>query len=159
MPKTSAVDILQTAGVATVATTAAAAACGALETGSAAAPVNAISHIAWGDGAARRNLVSVKYTGVGSALNAGAMVSWAAFHHVLFKPREGASPLSSLIRGAATAGVAYVVDYYVVPKRLAPGFEKRLSNWSVFMIYAALAAGLAAGERLSRRDSNAADSP
>ncbi len=48
----------------------------------------------------------------------------------------------SLIAGVATAGIAYVVDFYVVPKRLTPGFEKRLSNRSLLGIYAALAAGL-----------------
>ena len=152
MPNNSIVDIMQTAGVATVATTVAVAACGAFESGNAAAPVNAISHIAWGEQAARREAASLKYTGVGSALNAGAMVSWAAFHHRLFKPRERETGLlGSVMRGAATAGIAYVVDYHVVPKRLTPGFEKRLSNWSVFIVYAALAAGLAAGERLARR--------
>ena len=149
-----AVDILKTATVATVATTVATVACGAIENRNPAAPVNAISHIAWGDKAARREAVSGKYTGVGAALNATAMMSWAGFHHWLFKPHNRNSGLvGGLLRGAVTSGIAYVVDYHVVPRRLTPGFEKRLSNRSLLTIYAALAAGLAVGERLAQRGS------
>jgi hypothetical protein len=42
-----------------------------------------------------------------------------------------------------TAG-AYLTDYYLVPKRFTPGFEKRLSGKSLAAIFVALAAGLAA---------------
>lgn len=150
-----ALDILQTASIATVATTAATVACGAIENRNPAAPVNAISHIAWGDKAANREAVSGKYTGVGAGLNAAAMVPWAAVHHMLFRPRNrdggGASAFGALARGAITSGIAYVVDYHVVPRRLTPGFEKRLSTWSLFTIYAALAVSLAAGERFAQR--------
>jgi len=143
-------DIMQTAAVAAAATTLAAAACGAIERGNPAAPLNAVSHIAWGDTAARRRKVSLKYTGVGVLLNAAAMVSWAAFHHVAFKPAERRSgAVEGLMRGAGTAAIAYVIDYHVLPKRLTPGLEKRLSRWSVFSVYAALAVSLAVGERLA----------
>jgi len=144
------VDILQTAAVSTVATTLTAAACGAIERGNPAVPLNAVSHIAWGETAARRRKVSMKYTGVGVALNAAAMLSWAAFHHVVFTPanrRPGA--VEGVMRGVGTAAIAYVVDYHVVPKRLTPGFEKRLSGWSILSVYAALAVSLAVGERLA----------
>lgn len=133
------------------ATTAAAAICGALELGCAAAPVNAVSHIVWGDDAARQDEVSAKYTGLGAALNTGAVAMWSVFHHLVFRPdrREpGLAP--ALARGAATAAVAYVVDYHLVPKRLTPGFEDRLSNRSLFAIYAVLAVSLAVGERAGR---------
>jgi hypothetical protein len=39
--------------------------------------------------------------------------------------------------------LAYVTDYVVVPKRLNPGFEQRLSSKSLFGAYAVLAASLA----------------
>ena len=145
-------SILCVAATTTVATTAAAAICGLVENGKAAAPVNAISHIVWGSKATRRNDPTAKYTGVGAALNAGAMLSWAAFHHWLFRPdRRSASLAGALARGAITSGIAYAVDYHVVPKRLTPGFEDRLSGRSLFAIYASLAVSLAVGEHLAHR--------
>ena len=141
-------SLLASAAGATVTTTAATAICGAVELGNAAAPINAISHIAWGDEAAEQDDLSTKYTVVGGVLNAAAMASWAAVHHFVFRPeRREPGVVPALARGAATAAIAYVVDYYVVPKRLTPGFEKRLSGRSLFWIYVALAAGLAVGER------------
>ena len=153
MSRDVAVSIMNSAAAATVATTAATAICGVVENGNWAAPVNAISHIAWGEKAAHREAVSIKHTVLGAGLNAAAMVAWAAFHHLVFRPHNRRSTAAgALARGAATAGIAYVVDYHVVPKRLTPGFEKRLSNRSVFAIYAALAASLAAGEQMSKQE-------
>jgi hypothetical protein len=43
-----------------------------------------------------------------------------------------------------------VTDYYLVPKRLTPGFEKRLSGKSLATVYALLAIGLAASELIAR---------
>jgi hypothetical protein len=40
-----------------------------------------------------------------------------------------------------TAG-AYVVDYHLVPKRLTPGFEERLSPGALALVYAALGVSL-----------------
>ena len=136
----------------TLATTAATALCGAVELGNAAAPVNAISHIAWGEEAVRRDGVSAKYTALGAALNTAAMFSWAAFHQLVFRPdRRPPEIAGAVARGVVTAATAYVVDYHVVPKRLTPGFESRLSGRSLFVIYAALAASLAIGELLAKR--------
>ena len=144
-------SILGMTASATAATTAAATMCGALELGRPAAPVNAVSHILWGDDALRRDAVSAKYTALGTALNTAAVASWSVLHHFIFRPdRRPAGMVPALARGAATAAVAYVVDYHVVPKRLTPGFEERLSNRSLFAIYAALAVSLAVGERASR---------
>jgi hypothetical protein len=44
-----------------------------------------------------------------------------------------------------------VTDYYVVPKRVTRGFEKRLSDPALFGVYAALALSLAAGSLLNGR--------
>ncbi len=147
-------SIMRTASTATVATTAAAAVCGAFENGNPAAAVNAISHIVMGERAAHRDGLSAKYTASGAAVNSAAMIVWAAFHHLVFRPHERAArPSEDLAHGAVTAGIAYVVDYHVVPKQLTPGFEKRLSNVSVFAIYVAMASGLAIGGRLAREHS------
>lgn len=134
---------LQTAGPATAATTAAVAACGALDDGNSVAPINAVSHIAWGDEAAEHEDASLKYTATGATLNAAAVASWAAVYELAFggSARKG-NVKAAVVGGIATAAMAYVVDYYVVPKRLTPGFEKRLSSPSMFVTYAALAASL-----------------
>jgi len=59
--------------------------------------------------------------------------------------------VGSLLSGAAVSAMAYVADYYLVPKRFTPGFEKRLSNRSLFAIYSTLALSLAAGHLMRRR--------
>lgn len=144
-------SILVTAGIATLATTAATAILGKKETGSAASPLNATSHIAWGDEAATHDEVDVKHTGVGSLINAAAMGSWALFNDLIWRRwvKRG-SAARSLVAGAATSGAAYVTDYYLVPKRLTPGFEKRLSKPALAIIYLSLAASMAAGLALGR---------
>ena len=43
----------------------------------------------------------------------------------------------------AVSAVAAVVDLACVPDRLTPGFERRLSERSLVMVYTAFAAGLA----------------
>ncbi len=52
------------------------------------------------------------------------------------------------MEAAGVAAAAYLIDYHVIPKRLTPGFEKRLSGKSMCAIFAALAIGLAARDVL-----------
>jgi hypothetical protein len=52
--------------------------------------------------------------------------------------------LQPILDAAAVTAGAYITDYYLVPKRFTPGFEKRVSGKSLFAIYVALAVGLAA---------------
>ena len=149
MRPSSFVRTLLSTGIATVATTATAALFGKREVGSAAAPLNATSHILWGDEAAKHDEADWRHTGVGVLLNAGAMLSWVYVQERYF-------PRPSGVWGAAASGVgvaalAYVTDYYLVPKRLTPGFEKRLSSTALFAIYASLAAALASGAALHTR--------
>jgi hypothetical protein len=95
------------------------------------------------DEAAEHDEVSAKYTLAGATLNAAAITSWAAVYELGFGRAARRGNVSrALLGGVATAAVAYVVDYYVVPRRLTPGFEKRLSSTSMFAAYAALAASL-----------------
>jgi len=109
------------------------------------APLNSVSHITFGDEAARHTELSAKYTGTGTALNTAAIFSWAALHAGVMRMLPRRDVPAAIGAGAAVAAIAYVTDYYVVPRRLTPGFEKRLSGRSLFWIYSALAAGLAAG--------------
>jgi hypothetical protein len=144
-------DVLQTGAVATATTTMAATAFGQMEENNAIAPLNSVSHIAWGDKAAHRDGASWKYTATGTALNAAAVTSWAALYELFFGRRGARGDVGgALLGGAIVSGLAYVVDYHVVPKRFTPGFEKRLSNGALLGIYGALAAGLALGGLMKR---------
>jgi hypothetical protein len=145
-------DTLRAGSLAAVTTTATAAACGKVETGSASAPVNAISHILWGDRAARVNHPTLKHTLVGALLNTAAVTMWAGVFSALFGARRHVPRTwpARLAQGAFVAGSAYVVDYALVPNRLTPGFEKRLSGRSLLAIYTVLAASLALASRTRR---------
>lgn len=117
-----------------------------------ASPINAISHIAFGDEAARVDGVEAKYFATGLILNTAAIVGWALLQELALSrvAKRQPEPAKALIAGAATSAVAYVTDYHVVPKRLTPGFEKRLSGRSLGVIYGVLAATLAAGALLRK---------
>ena len=125
---------------------AAAAACGRREIGSAMAPVNATSHVVWGEEAAFIQKPMLRYTGVGVAIGTVATMLWAAvFEKVFGQTIERRGIPAALLGGAAAAGTAYVKDYYLFPRRLQPGFEKRLPARSLLYIYGAMGAGLAVG--------------
>lgn len=106
---------------------------GRRQAGTYAAPLNATSHVVWGDEAARHDRVSAKYTGTGALIHYGAALFWAGMYEAL----PGRAPL----RAALTALTAYVVDYHVVPRRLTPGFELRVSPAALAGVYGALALG------------------
>lgn len=138
--------VLQASALATVGTTAAVAAFGKRELNDAAAPLNATSHIVWGDEAAEQDGLSAKYTLVGGVLNATAVASWAVLQRALFGRWSQKGGLTRpLAAGAAVAAIAYVTDYHIVPKRLTPGFEKRLSKGALAAMYGVLALTLAIG--------------
>ncbi|SCY28785.1 hypothetical protein SAMN05216420_104118 [Nitrosospira sp. Nl5] len=139
-----------------IATAIAAALAGKREDGSYAAPLNATSHVLWGDKAAHQDDASLKYTLTGLLLNHAAAIFWALFYEKWFGRRgtgsvagtagaDEARSLAKPILGAAavTAG-AYVTDYYLIPERFTPGFEKRLSGKSLATIFGILAVGLVA---------------
>lgn len=146
-----AADSLWNGAVATATTSAAAAICGVIENRSAVAPINAVSHILWGDRAARHSESSVKYTVPGVLLNAAAVTSWAALQELMFGRRQRRRSVGGAVaEGVAISAMAYVTDYYLVPSRFTPGFEKRLSNRSLASIYGVLALSLGLGSLLRR---------
>jgi hypothetical protein len=86
-------------------------------------------------------------------LNHASAIFWAAFYEYFFGGRDvasnAASPASGrfvrpVIGAAAVTAGAYITVYYLVPKRLTPGFEKRMSGKSLAAVYGALALSLAA---------------
>lgn len=142
-----------------IATTLAAALAGKQDSGSYAAPINATSHVFWGDQAARHDRPSLKFTGTGFLINHGASIMWATIYEKWVEPtvsrwlarRPALAPFAPAISAAAVSAGAYVTDYYLVPKRLTPGYEKRLSGRSMAMVFGALALGLAASTFLMER--------
>ena len=128
---------------------------GKRETGSYYAPLNATSHIIWGDEAARQDGPTLKYTLTGFLLNHASTIFWALFYEKLFGQHaskhgradagNAPAPLAEPILGAAAVTTAaYVIDYHLIPERFTPGFEKRLSAKSLAVIFVTLAIGLAA---------------
>ena len=118
---------------------------GSAESASAAAPLNAVSHWLWGDRSLRSNAASWRYTGLGTATNLAASLLWAGLYELLQTRRRIRAPLDAAVRALAVAAVAALVDFRLVPKRLTPGFEHRLSTRSLLLFYGAFAAGLALG--------------
>ena len=126
----------------------AAAACSRVERGRSDLAMHSVSHIAWGDAPEDHQGAKPHNWAIGSALHHGACVFWATFYEGIFGKAAERSTSAALAGGAAIATAAYVTDYHVVSDRFKPGFEAHLSNRSLFLVYAALAVGLAAGARL-----------
>ena len=136
-------QILIISAVSSLAVTATAVVCGRVEGQSGWRPINAISHIAWGRKAAQKNLLTARYTGMGLLLNGVACGFWAwLYRHCRHSMQSPDSFLLSVGSGVAISALAYVTDYYVVPRRFTPGFELTLSYRSLPWLYGALAVGL-----------------
>ena len=126
------------------------AAVGWLENGDAATPLNAVSHIAWGDESFERAELSVKYTGAGLALNQVSVASWALLHEWIFgRARDEGKWGISLAGGFLVSALAYLVDFKLVPEKLKPGFERKLSSGSLIAVYLLLALALGWGKTKS----------
>jgi len=138
-------------------TAAVAAAAGARASGSAAAPINAISHVLYGPRAARVQTIDARHTAVGLAINYGASAFWAGIYEAAFgRAAERGELVKASVGAMAVAALAYVTDYHLVPKRLTPGWEERMPRRSLALVYAALAIclpwrGLARGATSQRR--------
>jgi hypothetical protein len=133
--------------LAALASTAALTLAGRRQAGSAAAPINAVSHWYWGDEAFEQRNVDVPHTAVGYLTHHGAAIFWATLYAALCRKQQGTRTVPGVLAGAlATSAVACFVDYRLTPRRLMPGYEHHLSRGALAVVYAAFAAGLAAGE-------------
>jgi hypothetical protein len=116
---------------------------GERDSGSAIAPLNATSHIAWGEPAGAVEEVDARHTLVGTALHVGACIFWATFYEKFFgRAARRGDVAKALLGGGAIATAAYVTDYHIVPQRLTPGWEYRISKRSLAATYVVLALSL-----------------
>jgi hypothetical protein len=145
-------DALGSGTTAAVISTLALAMRGKAETGSPVAPINAISHWIWGDRSARRDAPSARYTLVGYLTHHAASIFWALFYERWFgKAKDRGDVATALAGGAAISALACFVDYELTPRRLRPGYEKRLSKPSLAVVYVTFGIGLAVGVLFNRR--------
>lgn len=136
-------DGVSSGAIAGAATAAVAAICGARESGSAIAPINATSHVVHGPEAGDVTHVDLAHTGIGLPVHVGSAVLWATLYERAFGGAADRGEVGKAFAGGyAIAALAYLTDYHGVPKRLTPGWEERVSGSSLALIYAALAVSL-----------------
>jgi hypothetical protein len=143
-------DALVSGTLAGIASAATATLAGAAKGQAPAAVLNAVSHVLWGDRAGRQDAASGRYTVTGFVINHAASIFWATCYEAL-RRRAPRGPGGALASGAAIAGLAYLVDYHLVPKRLTPGYELRLQGPQLALVYAAIALSLPLRDLLRAR--------
>jgi hypothetical protein len=135
---------------------------------SALSGTNATSHWLWGEKAKHKHDYSLRFTLIGYGIHHLCSVFWAvifernliaqgavAFDDVAENLQQKAvvqkevapgpvQPSSIMAKAALISLGAYTVDYYLIPKRFTPGFERHLNRKSMFCVYASFAVGLAA---------------
>lgn len=138
---------------ASVLSTAALALLGKKETGSPFAATNAISHWIWGDKAAHEDRASLRYTTPGYLIHHASATFWAVlFERYCARLLDRRDSATTLATATAASAFACFTDYKLTPHRLHPGYEKRLSQAALAVVYGAFGVGLAAGAMLCRRD-------
>lgn len=122
------------------------AAVGRRDAGSPVAAINAESHWLWGDESLRENRPTLRHTLAGIVTHQLSTVFWATLHALVRGDRGAARRVpQAILGGVATSAAAAAIDYTLMPKRLTPGFEHRLSTGSMVGVFAAIAAGIAIG--------------
>ena len=142
---TSGLKALVSGSIASITTTGALALLARLEGKSAVQPINASSHWLHGERAAEVREIDAAHTAVGLVTNHAATMFWAAPLERWLALRPRRSPTEVLGAAAGIAGVAALVDYVLMPKRLTPGWENVLPPRSMFAGFLAMTLGLAAG--------------
>lgn len=150
--KCALLDGLVVGGIAGLTSLAALALGGRAEKGSPWGPVNAPSHWLWGDPALHQDGATPRYTVTGLAVHQLAAAFWGVLHELLLgTPGRPKGPGLLLRDAALTTAVAATVDLRVVPHRLTPGFQRRLSAGSLVAVYALFGLGLALASHVTGR--------
>jgi hypothetical protein len=122
------------------------------ENGTAWASVNAPSHWVWGDEAIAQDQPSWRYTATGFLIHQASAGFWGLVHEKVFASQGAPRPTSQLVCDAAvTSALAAWVDFRLVPHRLSPGFQHRLSLLSLTAVYLLFGTGLVAARYLLHR--------
>jgi hypothetical protein len=126
--------------------------------GSWAGGLNGPSQWLWGEQQARTRRATLRNTALGYAIHHGTSVFWALiFERACGRTNANRlahlSPARIVAEAAGMTAAAYVVDYGLTPKRFQPGFEKHIRPGSMWLVYGAFAAGLAATNLWRRRQS------
>ncbi|WP_205665128.1 SDR family oxidoreductase [Caldimonas tepidiphila] len=116
---------------------------GRVEHGTPFAPLNATSQWAWGEEALRHEGADVRHTVVGQIVHHGSAMLWGFVFEALQARRRQRTPQATLADAALVTVVAALTDLKLVPQRLSPGFEKRLSRRSTALVYGSFGLGLA----------------
>ena len=143
---------------------------GRRENRSAAAPVNAVSHWLHGPRAYTVNRTTWSHTAVGAGIHCASAFFWGGLYGLLLRQiaaRRQGSPQrrgtrtgtqgpdvtvpEAVASAAVVTAVAALTDLRLVPERLSPGFENRLSPTAVTAVYLAFGAGLALAGIAMRR--------
>ena len=125
---------------------------GKKELNKSAAPMNGPSQWIWGKHAPYMNEFSMRYTVIGYLIHHAASIFWALWHQVLCERIQvDDKKLHATATAVAITASAYAVDFHLIPKRLTPGFEHRLSKRSLILVYGVFALGLAAPALLESR--------
>lgn len=112
-------------------------------------PINATSHWVHGPRAGRKRHADLRHTGTGFLTNHLASIFWALPLQFLVSRKSPASDVAA--KAAVISGLAALVDYRLMPKRLTPGWEHALGKRGVAAGFAALAVGLFAGTLIAQR--------
>lgn len=111
---------------------------------------NATSHWVWGSDAGDRRDADIPHTATGIGTHYAASMFWGAIFGAWVSRRRDPAPAQIIGDAALVAGVAAVVDYGLMPRRLSPGWELALPPRGVALGFCAMAAGLALGGMLAR---------
>lgn len=136
---------------ASLASTAALVACGSRQCDSAFAPVNAISHWLWKDESIGQNSPTWRHTATGYGIHHAMSILWAAHYEALMMRVGRRRAALGLVGGLGVAALACFVDLKCTPRRLTPGFERRLPPRSLALMYVAFGIGLALAKPPRRR--------
>ena len=118
----------------------------------AVAGLNAPSHWLWGDEALESEACNLRHTGVGVATHVASARFWGGIYALMRGWHRRPTPLNAATDAVILTGAAVVTDYLLVPRRLTPGFEARLTPRRLGIVYLALAGGLVLGALCSERD-------
>ena len=105
-------------------------------------PLNAVAHMFAGSRAFMTTGFQPEITGGALVLHFLSTIIWGVLLAYIAAPLTG---WARAIAPVSVAILAYLVDRFIAPNALRPGFEQLLSSGETTFIYVVLAAALAAG--------------